>query len=70
MRGPARFVCSDQARSAAFAEADVDGLDDVYDAGSPALARDSELLGQLRASGRQQFLLPARNATALENRAQ
>lgn len=41
----------DQARSAAFAAADDDALDDVYAAGSPALARDSELLDQLRASG-------------------
>jgi hypothetical protein len=41
----------DQTRSAAFAEADDDALDDVYAAGSPALARDSELSSQLRASG-------------------
>jgi hypothetical protein len=41
----------DQARSAAFAEVDVDGLDRVYAAGSPALARDTEVLGQLQASG-------------------
>lgn len=41
----------DQARSVAFAEADADGLDGVYAAGSPALARDTELLDQLRASG-------------------
>jgi hypothetical protein len=42
----------DQARSAAFASADDDRLDDVYSSGSPALARDTELLGQLSASGR------------------
>ncbi len=41
----------DQARSAAFAGADNDALNDVYADGSPALARDTEMLGQLRASG-------------------
>ena len=41
----------DQARSAAFAEADADPLASVYATGSPALARDTELLRQLRASG-------------------
>ena len=41
----------DQSRSAAFARADVDALDDVYAAGSPALTRDTGLLSQLSASG-------------------
>jgi hypothetical protein len=41
----------DEARSAAFAEADDHGLDGVYAAGSPALARDTALLGQLRTGG-------------------
>ena len=41
----------DDARSVAFAEADPARLTDVYAAGAPALARDRELLEQLRASG-------------------
>jgi hypothetical protein len=41
----------DQSRSAAFAGADVGGLSGVYVAGSPALARDTELVKQLRATG-------------------
>jgi hypothetical protein len=41
----------DQARSAAFAEADADALAAVDAAGSPARTRDTELLDQLRASG-------------------
>jgi hypothetical protein len=45
------LVSLDQARSAAFAEADADALDGVYSAASPALARDTGLLDQLRASG-------------------
>jgi hypothetical protein len=47
----ALLTALDQARSAAFAGADDDALDDVYAAGSPALARDTERVRQLRASG-------------------